>query len=802
MDFSRLLGERGVSVRGVELCDEEEMKEDEGSSDDETYGVNGKMDEEEDGVSKDVEEDIDMISMPDTDQPGLDVIFEHVGRRTKSGSPTKQSATTISSPKKPSMNSATDSSVMQVLSIKSRSKSVSPMKRRFIVGNDDCEEAESINVEQLQCSEQEESQIWKPNPASRTLRRSNAMDVCGDEEQVVVTPVKKLKSKKIEGTPSKRRHSEDQGWTDDRINQPNKRRIHSEKSPTKKVLSTVDFGDGVEGEQVERDVDAYDTEWGPSVLKPKKKLVRRLTQEASFQLAEQREKEKARPGTSDSSARLQRLTRRSNDKPHRIPALGELSAVTEDAQETCAKFAASASKQKSPRDHTQNKERLDPQKGSLLDNKRGDAHTRVKAKSASAKAREMYSDSEGEIEGFVLEKVQDKGEKGKEKQEIKTKKVSSSSEQEESEVVERGSKSEDEKRKALRSKKSSLDNSVSVVIELPSSAKRERTDVPYHNNREEEEEKQGDEEEESQIEDIQESSPKSRSKHNSVKKVESAYVDAGEALFTFDSRSHPKPLRQKPALMRSSPISDVGTNTKHINTHNNSEYSERLLARRGAATKAEEKLKEMMPDASRYEQEAKRARKSGGWTSLWEKELEKEKGKENIVMSKKRNLDVVEGTEQEGSNRKRRKSSGMGGKVKEEIEEGKNQTEAGVKEIKKCRTSMSAPKEKIYLLTTQVVLASDVVKVRSRSSTVKHDIDGFRKGAGKTWRHHVYQNFPMYSFDCSEFGSNGEILVCAGIHSCCFARGVGCSIGSGKAALAYVLYLSASQVQLMSSFDL
>ena len=48
VDFSRLLGERGVGVHGVELCDEEEMKEDGGSGDDEMYGVDAKMDEEED----------------------------------------------------------------------------------------------------------------------------------------------------------------------------------------------------------------------------------------------------------------------------------------------------------------------------------------------------------------------------------------------------------------------------------------------------------------------------------------------------------------------------------------------------------------------------------------------------------------------------------------------------------------------------------------------------------------------------------------------------------------------------------
>jgi len=71
-------------------------------------------------------------------------------------------------------------------------------------------------------------------------------------------------------------------WT----NEPNKRRIHGEK-----------------------DISVYDTEEGPPVLKPSKKLVRRSTQETNFQSAEQRDKEKAKPGISGSSAMLQCLTR-------------------------------------------------------------------------------------------------------------------------------------------------------------------------------------------------------------------------------------------------------------------------------------------------------------------------------------------------------------------------------------------------------------------------------------------------------------------------------------------------------------
>jgi len=125
-----------------------------------------------------------------------------------------------------------------------------------------------------------------------------------------------------------------------------------------------------------------------------------LTQETNFQSAEQRDKEKAKPGISSSSAMLQCLTRRVNDKLHRIP--GELPAAAEDARETCAELAASTSKQKSPRNHPQEKEKPDQEK-SLLDNN-------VLVLKPNPQV-EMYSDSEGEIEGFVLEKARDKGEK-------------------------------------------------------------------------------------------------------------------------------------------------------------------------------------------------------------------------------------------------------------------------------------------------------------------------------------------------------------------------------------------------------
>jgi len=124
-------------------------------------------------------------------------------------------------------------------------------------------------------------------------------------------------------------------------------------------------GDWTQRIHGEKDISVYDIEEGLPVLKPSKKLVRRLTQETNFQSAEQRDKEKAKPGISGSSAMLQCLTRQVNDKLHRIP--GELPAAAEDARETCAELAASTSKQKSPRNQPQEKEKPDQEK-SLLDN--------------------------------------------------------------------------------------------------------------------------------------------------------------------------------------------------------------------------------------------------------------------------------------------------------------------------------------------------------------------------------------------------------------------------------------------------
>jgi len=742
MDFSRLLGERGVGVRGVELCDEEETKEDEGSSDEEIYGAHIRMDEEEDEVLKDVEEDIDMISMPDTDQPGLDVAFEHIdpdNRTSNAGSSTKQGAVAVSSsPRKRSTNSAAGSSAIQVSPLKSRSKSVSPTKRQLIASVADDDE-ENDNVEQPQHSEKEKSRIREPNSASHTPRKSIAMDVSSEE---VVTPARKLKPKPKsikKKTPSKRRSSVDSELTDDTTSELNKtpdfiakirarangveeddspkkkRRIDNEKekSPRKKnPVSRVESDEDVEREQVEKDVDGYDARGGPPLLKPKKKLVRRLTKEASLQLTEQREKEKAKAGASSSTAESKRLTRRTTGKPLRMSTSREPTPHTENGAES----AVSTSKQKSPK-----KEKLDVQKVSLLDVKRGDARTRVKAKSASAKAREMYSDGEGEVEEFVVEKTQDKGkrkQKTRAKKGVRGKKGTSSSEQEkESAVVESESEDgdEDEKRNVSGSKTLPSKKSVPDAAKLPSSIKKVATKNLYRGlSRAEEEEAvqgeiQGDENEESPTEDGQELLAKRSPRHDSVKNVESIHVEADEAPSAFVSRPRSK-LKPKSALTRSSPISTSRTDLKHINTDGNSEDLDQLPTRRGAATKAEAKLKEMMPDASKYEQEAKQARKSGGWTSLWEKELEKEKGK---VTSKKRNLDVAEDAEQEGPSRKRRRSLGVVGKIKEEIEENRNQAEAGAKEAKKGRASTSAPKENMFLLTTQVALASDVVKVGS-----------------------------------------------------------------------------------------
>jgi hypothetical protein len=68
VDFSILLGERGVGIRGVELCDEEEEKEGEsGSEDENAIEVDNINNDLEDGVLEDGHDDLDILSIPDPD---------------------------------------------------------------------------------------------------------------------------------------------------------------------------------------------------------------------------------------------------------------------------------------------------------------------------------------------------------------------------------------------------------------------------------------------------------------------------------------------------------------------------------------------------------------------------------------------------------------------------------------------------------------------------------------------------------------------------------------------------------------
>ncbi|KAF5344832.1 hypothetical protein D9756_011094 [Leucocoprinus leucothites] len=380
---------------------------------------------------------------------------------------------------------------------------------------------------------------------------------------------------------------------------------------------------------------------------------------------------------------------------------------------------------------------------------RGDARTCAKTKFVSAKARGLYSDSESEVEGSVGSEAQNsslpaKGKgKGKGKGRAtksnrglksKSKRVSSSSEEE----VEVESEREDEetsKKLPVTANVSPLRKTASVVVELPPpSARKHPLKNTYGGAANKAKKKaRGDEDETKEEEEEEPPSKLGEKRESAIKKADSIFVEAGEVQGSSStSTSRPKPMlkpKLKSSLSKpttSSPLSSIDNTPANANSTDTTDYNtasethEPLPARRGAAAKAEAKLKEMMPDATRYEQEAKRARMSGGWTSLWEKELErqvkdkekeeKEKEKEN---RKKRASDVSGEDVEERVAKKRRRSSAVGG----EEEEGEGELEVVISEVGKGKTKVKRESDrgisatasnKVYLMTTQVTLGADV----------------------------------------------------------------------------------------------
>ncbi|KAJ3576641.1 hypothetical protein NP233_g274 [Leucocoprinus birnbaumii] len=659
MDFSKLLGERGVGVRGVELCDEEEMKEDEGSSE-----------EEDEVLTRGIEEDIDMISMPDTDDPGpaQDVDFED--GTTSSISPTKRSIVAASS--SPSKRAT---AAMKISPAKSKTKSVSPIKRRRIVSDDDDE----MDVDQ---PTREDEQV------KRHRRNVQAMAVSSDEERAPVTPAKKSKSSPAKKkSPAKKQSSVDLELTDEsdeeldggmdallKPTQAKKKKQDMDNSDDEAVIRSG------KRKKVTRVESSAEEEEEPE-SKPKKKLVRRLTNETSLEL------EAARAEGSVTKAKLVR-------RASKTPMNAEKENIAESPKE---------GKRSDP---------PAPKTSGLLKTTRGDARTRVKAKSAGAKARELDSDSEDEVEGLVGGKSasvrgKPKAQQSKPKKGRKSKKVSSSSSEEEDDMGVESQSEEEEPEKASTSKKppSPLKKTVSVVVEIPhpSSVKKQPPKNTYTSSSAKAKAKAAEEEEESRDEDEDGEVPATTNpRFSALKKSGSRNQDP--ALNHHFLK--PPPL-QPPA---SSPLSVINTPNTAENAESSDEEDapERLPARRGAAAKAQAKLKEMMPDATKYEQEAKRARKSGGWSSMWERELVKaNKGRKKRLSEGGAEGDYGE----EASSKKRRRSSVKDGEREEEQEEVEVIGEIKGRPRIKRESDIGATKDvKAWLMTTQVALAPEVLK--------------------------------------------------------------------------------------------
>ncbi len=129
----------------------------------------------------------------------------------------------------------------------------------------------------------------------------------------------------------------------------------------------------------------------PAPPQGKKGLVRRLNSNGSLQLAREKEKEKGKQAEVSSSSR--KLIRHTSGKVPALVTVGEKEDLDDKKENITAEPPSSAPKP------------------SLLKTTRGDARTRVKAKSAQAKARELYSDtSKDEVVGIVeAKKEKDRG---------------------------------------------------------------------------------------------------------------------------------------------------------------------------------------------------------------------------------------------------------------------------------------------------------------------------------------------------------------------------------------------------------
>ncbi|KXN86850.1 BRCT-containing protein 1 [Leucoagaricus sp. SymC.cos] len=656
MDFSRLLGERGMGVRGVELCDEEELKEEgsgsgsDGSDDEERKAEGGG--EEDESVKVGVGEDIDMISMPDTNDDYRRDPTPKPKSPTKTRMPKSNRGVSGSvSPSKQARGSMSVSPNKRVAvsppKAQETSKSVSPTKKRKIVFDDEDGGVEmdinkpTVDVEE---SEEEERPRKKSQPQPTAVQsRSLPNAESGDDEDPVqpVTPSKKSKMK----------------------------------AKDKTLVSSA---------RKRRDI-SVDLELSESDKQGKER-----------EKAMKKEKEKEKP------------------KP-----------------------------------------------SGLLKMTRGDARTRIKPRTASTATKEkskfVYSDSEDEVLGIVKSKtqesLQDKKAKGKGKTKgrkgRKSKQVSSSSSEEDDEEVEFESEetdSEIERKKKTRKnvvekvtpKMSSnanatpLSKKISVVVELPptgsqtkklSSAAASAKPTPkttYGSKGKKKVVEYGTEDE------GDESEGGGEGKKRRVRKDESVRVEAGDKAATpsISLRKPSKLVSAKTkanatltakALPPASSLLSTINNAPSTSTNTDEEIFSApvviLSAKRGAAAKAEMKLKEMMPDATKYEMEVKKARKSGGWSSLWEKEERvnakavKEEGRKKRASEVNEN--EIEGGDREPSRKKRRKD------VEEEEESGgEDEVVSAAKRGRPKRVSDQGVTSTgtVYLMTTQVSVPAEAIK--------------------------------------------------------------------------------------------
>ncbi|KAF5344823.1 hypothetical protein D9756_011098 [Leucocoprinus leucothites] len=205
--LSRCFGERGIGIRGVELCDVEGMQEDEGSSDKEAVyaGIDLKMDGEQGNevLKRSVGEDIIVIGILDTNDPGRDTALEHIEMNETSPIQSKSESDLLTNGVWCPLLRRIPSGVLQLLS--------AVKKRR--IGSED-EDEERIEVDepaQLPIDDNAEENTKRQKKSGRTPRKSVAMDP--KSTPVTVSSSKKQPSVDLD-VMSEKGQGEEGGWVE------------------------------------------------------------------------------------------------------------------------------------------------------------------------------------------------------------------------------------------------------------------------------------------------------------------------------------------------------------------------------------------------------------------------------------------------------------------------------------------------------------------------------------------------------------------------------------------------------------